>query len=160
VQAAIREVDAQVPITATRAMTDIVDDAMEDTSITMVILGVATAMALFLGAIGLAGVISYVVGQRTREIGVRVALGANASDVSGMIFRQSMVVIAGGALLGMIGAFGLTRLMEALLFNVSTTDPVTFVTAPLVLVGVSLLATWLPVRKATRVSPIEALRAE
>jgi ABC-type antimicrobial peptide transport system permease subunit len=71
-----------------------------------------------------------------------------------------MVVIAGGALLGMIGAFGLTRLMGALLFNVSTTDPVTFVAAPVVLVAVSLLATWLPVRRATRVSPTEALRAD
>jgi ABC-type antimicrobial peptide transport system permease subunit len=133
---------------------------MESTSATMIVLAVATAMALFLGAIGLAGVISYVVGQRTREIGVRVALGAQAGDVSRMILRQSMLVTAGGTLLGLLGAFGLTGLMEALLFEVSTTDPITFVTAPVVLVAVSFLATWIPVRRASRVDPIEALRSE
>jgi putative ABC transport system permease protein len=159
-QAAIRQVDGQVPITATRSMDDIVSEAMESTSITMVILSIATAMALFLGAIGLAGVISYVVGQRTREIGVRVALGAKSSDVRSMIFRQSLVVIVGGTALGLIGALGLTRLMDALLFEVSATDPVTFITAPIVMIAISLLATWIPVRKAMRVSPTEALAAE
>jgi predicted permease len=159
-QAAVRELDANVPITATRTMSDIVDAAMEDTSLTMSILGVATFMALFLGAIGLAGVISYVVGQRTREIGVRVALGASAGDVRAMILRQSLVVTVVGTVLGLAGALGLTRLMEALLYEVSSTDPLTFVTAPIVLLLVSLLATWLPVRKATSVDPTEALRAE
>jgi putative ABC transport system permease protein len=160
VEAAVRELDANVPITATRTMSDIVDAAMEDTSLTMSILGVATFMALFLGAIGLAGVISYVVGQRTREIGVRVALGATTTDVRDMILRQSLVVTVVGTVLGLVGALGLTRLMGALLYEVSTTDPVAFIAAPVVLVVVSLLATWLPVRKATRVDPTEALRAE
>lgn len=159
-QSAVRSLDAQVPITATRTMDEVVAEAMEGTSVTMTVLAVATAMALFLGAIGLAGVITYVVGQRTREIGVRIALGARATDVSGMILRQSMVVTAGGTILGLAGAFGLTRLMEAILFEVSATDPLTFVTAPVVLVAVSLLATWLPVRRAARVSPTEALRSE
>jgi len=139
---------------------DVVDEAMEATSATMIVLAVATAMALFLGAIGLAGVVSYVVGQRTREIGVRVALGARAEDVTGMILRQSLVVTAGGTILGLAAAFGLTRLMETLLFEVSATDPVTFIVAPVVLVMVSLLATWLPVRRAARVDPVEALRGE
>lgn len=156
----VREFAPEVPITATRTMNDIVDEAMEATSATMIVLAAATIMALFLGAIGLAGVISYVVGQRTREIGVRVALGAAASDVSGMILKQSLVVTIAGTVLGLLGAFGLTRLMEALLFEVSTTDPVTFVVAPVVLVAVSLLATWLPVRRAARVDPMVALRAE
>jgi ABC-type antimicrobial peptide transport system permease subunit len=159
-QAVVRELDGNVPVTGTRTMSSIVDAAMEDTSLTMSILGVATFMALFLAAIGLAGVISYVVGQRTREIGVRVALGASASDVRDMILRQSLVVIVVGTVLGLAGALGLTRLMEALLYEVSSTDPVTFVTAPIVLLLVSLLATWLPVRKATSVNPTEALRAE
>jgi putative ABC transport system permease protein len=159
-EAAIRTLAPQVPITATRTMDEIVSDAMEATSVTMVILAIATAMALFLGAIGLAGVISYVVGQRTREIGVRVALGAEASDVSGMILRQSMMVIGAGTILGLVGAFGLTRLMEAILFEVSSTDPLTFLAAPVVLVAVSLVATWFPVRRASRVDPMEALRAE
>lgn len=157
---AIRDFAPTVPITATRTMTDIVDEAMQATSATMIVLAAATAMALFLGAIGLAGVISYVVGQRTREIGVRVALGAQARDVSGMILRQSLTVTVAGTVLGLAGAFGLTRWLEAALFEVSSTDPVTFVTAPLILVVVSLIATWLPVRRASRVDPMHALRAE
>jgi len=159
-EAAIRVLAPQVPITSTVTMDEIVSKAMEATSITMAVLAVATAMALFLGAIGLAGVISYVVGQRTREIGVRIALGAQVSDVKGMIMKQSMTVIAGGTILGLVGALGLTRLMEAILFEVSATDPLTFVTAPVVLIAVSLVATWLPVRRASRVDPMEALRAE
>ena len=107
----VRELGPSVPITATRTMDDVVAEAMEDTSVTMLILGIATLMALFLGAIGLAGVISYVVGQRTREIGVRVALGAQVGDVSSLILKQSMVVTIGGTLLGLIGAAGLTRMM-------------------------------------------------
>jgi ABC-type antimicrobial peptide transport system permease subunit len=160
IEAAIREMAPDIPLTATRTMEDIVAEAMEVTSVTMIVLAVATAMALFLGAIGLAGVITYVVGQRTREIGVRVALGAQTGDVSRMILRQSMTVTAGGTILGLLGAFGLTRLMKAVLFEVSATDPMTFVTAPVVLVLVSFLATWVPVRRASRVDPMEALRAE
>ncbi len=159
-QRAVREFAPGVPISATRTMADIVSEAMESTSVTMIVLAVATAMALFLGAIGLAGVISFVVGQRTREIGVRVALGAQSGDVSRMILRQSMLVTAAGTALGLLGALGLTGLMEAILFEVSTTDPVTFAVAPIVLVAVSSLATWLPVRRAARVDPMEALRAE
>jgi len=159
-QAVIRALDGNVPITATRTMESIVDAAMEDTSLTMSILAVATAMALFLGAIGLAGVISYVVGQRTREIGVRVALGASAGDVRSMILKQSMVVTVVGTTVGLAGALGLTHLLDALLYEVSATDPLTFATASIVLITVSLLATWLPVRKATSVDPTEALRAE
>ncbi len=156
----VRELAPDVPVTATRTMEEIVAEAMESVSATMIVLAVATAMALFLGAIGLAGVVSYVVGQRTREIGVRVALGAQAGDVSRMILRQSLGVTAAGTLLGIVGAWALTGLMEAILFQVSTTDPVTFVTAPLLLVSISLLATWVPVRRASRIDPIEALRSE
>jgi len=159
-RAAVRELAPEVPITATLTMDEVVSEAMESTSVTMIVLAVATAMALFLGAIGLAGVISYVVGQRTREIGVRVALGAKSADVSRMILRQSMTVTLGGTILGLVGAFALTGLMEALLFDVSTRDPVTFITAPIVLIAVSFLATWLPVRRAARVDPMEALRSE
>lgn len=160
VRTEIRSFAPQVPVTATRTMNDIVDEAMEATSATMVVIVVAAVMALFLAAIGLAGVISYVVGQRTREIGVRVALGAHSRDVSAMILRQSLGVTAVGTILGLVGALALTRVMESLLFEVSATDPATFAVAPFVLVAVSLLATWLPARRAARVDPIEALRAE
>ena len=156
----IRAVDSRVPISATRTMKDVVAEEMEATSATLIILAAATFMALFLGAIGLAGVVSYVVGPRTREIGVRVALGDTAADVPHLILRQSMAITAVGSILGLAGALGLSRLLESVLYEVSATDPVTFVVAPVVLVSVSLMATWLPVRRATRVAPTEALRAE
>lgn len=156
----IRAVDGRVPISATRTMNDVVAEEMESTSATLIILAAATFMALFLGAIGLAGVVSYVVGQRTREIGVRVALGATAANVRQMILRQSMTVTVVGSLLGLAGALGLSRLLESVLYEVSATDPLTFIVAPVVLVLVSLMATWLPVRRATRVAPTEALRSE
>ncbi len=133
---------------------------MVATSFTMVLLGIATGVAVFLGAIGLFGVISYVVGQRTREIGVRAALGAQSSAVIGMVVRHALTVTGVGAVLGLAGAFGLTRLMETLLYEVSATDPVTFIAAPVLLIAISLLATWLPARRASRVNPVEALRAE
>lgn len=156
----IRSIDGRVPISATRTMKDVVAEEMESTSATLIILAAATFMALFLGAIGLAGVVSYVVGQRTREIGVRVALGATAADVRQLILRQSVTVTIVGSVLGLAGALGLSRLLESVLYEVSATDPVTFVVAPVVLISVSLMATWFPVRRATRVAPTEALRAD
>lgn len=141
-------------------MEEALAESMAATSFTMVLLAIATGVAVFLGAFGLFGVISYVVGQRTREIGVRVALGARSEEVSRMVVRQALVVTLVGAGMGLAGAFGLTRLMGALLYEVSATDPATFVVAPVVLVGISLLATWLPARRASRVNPVEALRSE
>ncbi len=141
-------------------MEEALAESMAATSFIMVLLAIATGVAVFLSAIGLFGVISYVVGQRTREIGVRVALGARSEEVSRMVVRQALVVTLVGAGMGLAGAFGLTRLMGALLYEVSATDPATFVAAPVVLVGISLLATWLPARRASRVNPVEALRSE
>jgi ABC-type antimicrobial peptide transport system permease subunit len=117
-------------------------------------------MALLLGAIGLYGVISYAVSQRTQEIGVRIALGADRGAVQAMVLRQSLGTTALGVLGGLAGAFALTRLMEAVLFEVSATDLATFVVVPVVLAGISVMATWLPARKAARVDPMMALRAD
>ena len=156
----ISRLDPDVPLTRSLSLEEVVADSMADTSFTMVLLGIATGVALFLGAIGLFGVISYVVGQRTREIGVRVALGARSGEVSTMVVRQGLAVTTVGAVLGLFGAFGLTRLMSVLLYDVSATDPATFVLAPVLLLGISLLATWLPARRASRVDPVEALRSE
>jgi len=155
-----RRLDSNVPLTRSQSMEEVLAESMAATSFTMVLLGIATGVAVFLGAIGLFGVISYVVGQRTREIGVRVALGAQSSAVSGMVVRQALIVTGVGAVLGLAGAFGLTRLMESLLYEVSATDPLTFVAAPALLIAISLLATWLPARRASRVNPVEALRSE
>ena len=157
----VQEVNSAVPVTRVQTMEEIVSASMADRSITLVLLGIATLVAVFLGTIGLFGVISYVVGQRRREIGVRMALGAESSNVSGMVIRQSAGVVGGGVALGLIGAFGLSRVLDSLLYSeVSATDPVTFIAAPVLLLAVSLFATWLPARKASKIDPIEALRME
>ena len=156
----VREIDGTVPHTSARTMDSIVSESMASTSFTMTLLGIAASVALLLGGIGLFGVISYVVSQRTREIGVRVALGARGGDVRRMIVRQGLGVTIAGVVVGLAGAVALTRVMTTLLFEVSATDPWTFVLAPTLLMAVSLLASWLPARRATRVDPVTALRAE
>ena len=156
----VARLDPTVPITDVRTMSEAIEGDMAQTSFTMVLLGIAAAVALFLGAVGLFGVISYAVSRRTREIGVRVALGARSEDIRDMVIRQGARVSAAGVVLGLAAAFALTRLMNAVLFGVAATDPLTFVGGPVVLVAVALLATWLPARRASRVDPVEALRAE
>lgn len=161
---AIREIvnrlDPNVPLTSIRTMEEIMAGDMAEMSFTMVLLGIAAGVAVFLGAVGLFGVVSYVVGQRTREIGVRQALGARGQDIRAMVLRQGARVAAVGVAAGLLGAFALTRLMATVLFEVSSTDPVSFVAAPLLLLAVTVAATWLPARRASRVDPVEALRAE
>ncbi|HSG49131.1 MAG TPA: FtsX-like permease family protein, partial [Longimicrobiales bacterium] len=162
--AAVREIinrlNPSVPITSVRTMEEILSQEMSGLSFTMILLGIAAGVALFLGAIGLFGVISYVVSQRTREIGVRVALGASGENIQRMVFQQSARVAVVGVTLGLISAGALTRLMEAVLYGVSALDPLSFLAAPVLLVGVAFTATWLPARRASRVDPMVALRAE
>lgn len=160
VRAIVARLNPNVPITTVQRMDEVVGASMADRAITMSLLSVAAAVALFLGMIGLFGVISYVVGQRTREIGIRMALGAEAGEVGAMVLRQGAGVIAAGVLVGLAGAFAVTRLLGSLLYEVSATDPLTFVAAPLVLIAVSLLATWVPARRASRIDPLSALRTE
>jgi len=161
---AIRDIvgrlNASVPLTTVRTMDEVMARSVAETSFTMVLLGIAAGVALFLGVVGLFGVISYVVSQRTREIGLRVALGARRDDIRRMIFRESAGVAAAGVAIGLLGAFALTRLMGAVLFEVSATDVVSFVAAPVLLLAVAVPATWLPARRAARVDPMVALRAE
>ncbi len=154
----VASVDARVPVTRVETIDEIMSRALAGESLTMVLLGIAATLALFLGSIGLFGVISYVVTQRTREIGLRMALGAEMGEVRGMVLWQGFRVAALGVGLGLVGAFGLSRLMGSILYEVSATDPVTFGVAPVVLLAVALLATWLPARRASRVDPMEALR--
>lgn len=134
--------------------------SMARTSFTMLLLAIAAGVALLLGAVGIYGVISYVVSQRTREIGVRMALGANERDVSLMVVGQGMLVSSVGVGLGLVAAFGLTRLMGGLLFGVSATDPLTFGALGLFLLGVAVVASLIPARRAAAVHPVEALRYE
>ncbi len=117
-------------------------------------------MTLLLGAIGLHGVVSYVVGQRTREIGVRMALGARGGEVARMVVQQDLLLTVAGVAIGLLGAAVLTRFLGALLYEVSPLDPVAFVVTSLTLLGVSFLASYLPARRASSVDPAIALRAE
>ena len=137
-----------------------VADSISDKRFTMVLLGVFALLALLLASIGIYGVLSYMVGQRTKEIGVRMALGAQRFDVLRMVLRDGARMTTRGVILGLIGAFGLTRLMASMLFGVRATDPLTFVAVAVLLSAIALLACYVPARRAMKVDPMEALRHE
>jgi len=113
-----------------------------------------------LAAVGIYGVLSYLVSQRTRELGIRMALGATRAQVMWLVVRQGLATVATGAVLGMAGAFALNRLLAHLLYSVSTMEPIAYIAAPLVLIGVALVATCPPAFKASRVDPMETLRED
>ena len=117
-------------------------------------------MALLLSVAGLAAVVSYAVAQRTQEFGIRFALGATAGDVLRLVLRQAALLAGIGVALGVLGAVGLSRVLAGLVYGVSTTDPLVFAAVALLLLGVALLASWLPARRASRVDPMTALRSE
>ena len=125
-----------------------------------VFVGFFAALALFLAAFGIYALLSYTVSQRRREIGVRMALGARPGDVVALVVRQGAGLIAAGAVLGLFAAAGSARLLESFLFGVGAEDPLTFVAAPVALVGVAVVACWLPGRRAARIDPMDALRVE
>jgi ABC-type antimicrobial peptide transport system permease subunit len=160
IKAAVASVNPNLPFTSVRTMDSVLRESMARTSFTLVMLGIAAAVALLLGTIGIYGVISYVVSQRTRELGVRIALGAGGRKVVRMVLKQGLALAGVGAVIGLGSAYGLTRLMTALLYGVSPTDPMTYGVVVVVLVGIALLASYLPARRAASVDPMEALRAE
>ena len=160
VQSAVRAIDAGVPTYGARAMTEIVAQAAARTSFTLVLLGIASGVALALGAVGIYGVISYVVSLRTREIAIRLALGAQAGDVRRMVTRQAATVSLVGIAVGLVGALLVMRALEGLLFGVSPTDPLSLIGAAMLLIAVSAGASWLPARRAAALDPAQALRSD
>ncbi|MCK5483477.1 MAG: FtsX-like permease family protein, partial [Gemmatimonadetes bacterium] len=152
--------DPDVPLTEIETMEGYVDQAMAGSRAMGRLLTVFSVVALFLSAIGIFGVMSFSVVQRLREIGIRMALGAKGGDVVRMVSRQGLSLTLIGVGLGLVAAFGLTRLMGSLLYGVSPADPVTYGGFALFLVVVSLVAAWLPARRATRVDPVIVLREE
>jgi putative ABC transport system permease protein len=156
----IAAVDKDQPVHDIKTMEQLFAESISQPNFNMLLLSVFAAVALALAAIGVYGVISYAVTQRTHEIGVRIALGARRADVLKMVMRQGLVLALAGIAVGLIGAFALTRLMRTLLFEVSATDPVTFVSIPLLLAAVALAACWIPARRAMKVDPIRVLRRQ
>ena len=159
-QQAVWSVNANLPVAEISTMQDVYGQSMERTSFTLVMLAIAGTMAFALGVLGIYGVISYSVSQRTREIGIRVALGAQRSKLKWMFVRSALTLTGLGVVIGVMAAFGLTQFMKSLLFGVSPLDPFTFVTIPVILVSAAVLASYLPARRAAAIDPVVALRAE
>ncbi len=159
-QQAVWSVNSNLPVASINTMQDIYSQSMERTSFTLVMLAIAGTMALALGILGIYGVISYAVAQRRREIGIRVALGANKSELVWMFVRSALILAGIGTAVGLGAAAALMRLMRTLLFGISPLDPVTFTAVPVALIAAAALASYLPARRTASVDPVEALRAE
>jgi putative ABC transport system permease protein len=157
---AIKAVDPDQPVYAVRTMTEVLDHYLALRWFNTVVVSLFAGSSLLLAMVGIYGVIAWTVSQRTCEIGVRVALGAQRSAVLALVLRSGLKLAGAGILLGLIGATVLTQLLRSLLFGVGPTDPVTFAAVPLLLVSVALVACWLPARRAANVDPMEALRYE
>jgi ABC-type antimicrobial peptide transport system permease subunit len=160
VRQAVWSVNGNLPLALVRTLQEVYSRSMARTTFGLVMLAIAGGMALLLGLIGIYGVISYAVSQRTREIGIRMALGVNHREVTRMFVRHGLVLAGIGIAVGIGVAAGLTRLMASLLFQVSPLDGATYGAVSLVLAGAAVLASYLPARRAAALDPVEALRAE
>jgi ABC-type antimicrobial peptide transport system permease subunit len=157
---AVWSVSAALAMANPETMREIVDHSMTRTSFTLVMLVIAGLMALLLGLIGIYGVIAYAVSQRTREIGIRLALGARPADVRQMFVRYGLNLCAIGITIGVVAASALTRVMKSLLFGVAPMDPITFAAVPVALLVATLAASYIPARRVSAVDPVKCMRAE
>jgi putative ABC transport system permease protein len=160
VRGVIHSLDKDQPAFEIKTMDEAFSESVARTRLIVLLFGVFSVFALALATVGIYGVIAYSVAQRTQEIGIRLALGAQRSDVLRMIITQGMILAFIGAVLGLIGAFAVTRVMRNLLYGVSTTDPLIFITVPVLLILVALAACYIGARRATKVDPMTALRYE
>jgi predicted permease len=157
---AVWSVDSNLPVSDVRTEQYFYEQSMGRTSFTLVMIGLAAGLALLLGLVGLYGVIAYSASQRRREIGIRIAVGAQRNDISGMFVRQGLLLAGCGVLCGLAVAMGVTRLLSSLLYHVSPLDPITYASACVALCGAAVLASYIPSRRTASVDPVEALRAE
>ncbi|MCI0660789.1 MAG: ABC transporter permease [Acidobacteria bacterium] len=156
----MRQLDPTIPIRNLRSMEQLVGRSVAPQRFNLTLLGMFAALGLILAAVGIYGVMAYAVSQRTHEIGLRMALGAQTHDVLQLVVRQGMVLAVAGVAIGLIVSYAMTRLMKTMLFKVNATDPLTFVVVALLLTFVTLLACWIPARRATKADPMVALRVE
>jgi len=160
VRTELRTLDADLPMYYVRTMRQRVDESLARRRFSMLLLGVFAGVALALATIGIYGVIAYLVSQNTREIGIRMALGATQQNILNMIVRHGMTLALSGVAIGLTGAFLLTRLIRSLLFGVQATDPFTFAGIASLLALIALLASYIPARRAARIDPVVSLRCE
>jgi predicted permease len=160
IQQAVASVNPNLPLADVKTMESVYGRSLARTSLALVLLAIASGMSLLVGVVGIYGVISYTVSQRTREVGIRLALGAPLDGVTGLFVRHGLTLSGIGAICGVAAALALTRLMESMLFEVSPADPLTYAAASTALIVAAILGSYLPARRAARVDPVEALRAE
>jgi putative ABC transport system permease protein len=156
----VRQLDPALVVAGIKTMDTVVAESVAQRRVTMLLLSVFAAAALLLAAVGIYGVIAYAVTQRTQEIGIRMALGAQQADVLRMVIKQGAILVSIGVGGGALGAFAVTRLMVGMLYQVAPNDPLTFVAVSGVLGIIAIVASYIPARRATRVDPVIALRAE
>jgi ABC-type antimicrobial peptide transport system permease subunit len=158
VRQAVRSVNPELPIFDPRTMESRVTDSLATQHLSVVLVSLFSLLALVLAAVGLYGVLAYSITQRTREIGVRIALGARSEDVLGLVIKQGLAIVSAGLVIGVVGAIGLTRLMQSMLYGVSGTDPIALLTAIAILGLAAFFACLSPALRATRINPVAALR--